>query len=354
MLITVSTFLSFSVIAQEKTLARTQTVTPSEKTQILTPVTLPTAEKTQTVTPVTLPKAEKTQIITPVKTTTTTPVRVIENTTVPIKTKKLTKLDTIRLQQQKLDTDGDGIPDQRDLDDDNDGIPDKIEILQHTKNLINIENNLFTDFDYGSFGFSSGEPDQSPATDPYPDLWNGGKYNNFYSLGREQYSYIANAVTPRSKTQHASAVDPVYGETGQFFTSVPYKTTPVTTTTISNLLVGATYELSLWAANPQLEGNQNEIKVRTNDVVILETGPLAISSEALPWTKYTGTMLATSDSTTMGIGATQAGGDGNDFYLDNIELNLQTPDFDADGIADHLDPDSDNDGILDSRNRCRL
>jgi len=256
-LVTISTFLSFSAVAQEKTLVKTQTVEP-----------------------VTLSKTGSTQTVEPVKLTTT---------------------ETVKT-------------------DDNDGIPDSAEILQHTKNLRNISYNIFSDFDYGSFGFSAGVPDQSPAADPFPGLWSGGKYNEFYSLSNGQYSYVANAVTPRSKTQHANALDPVYGETGQFFATAQPESTLVTQSTLSNLLVGATYEISLWAANSQPEGNPNEIKVRTDDKVILDTGPLAASATSLPWKKYTGTMLATSDTATVALASTMTNAEGNEFYLDNIEV----------------------------------
>lgn len=147
------------------------------------------------------------------------------------------------------DADGDGIPNYLETDSDSDGIDDVTELLQNSVNTACYGGNLFTDFDQGIFGFESGAQNVTPATDPYPGLWVGGTYTDFYSIGNGNYSYVANAVTYRNKWQHAPALDPVYGATGRFFASDPNSNTPTATSVMSNLLVGGMYEFSLWAAN---------------------------------------------------------------------------------------------------------
>ena len=246
------------------------------------------------------------------------------------------------------DTDGDGIQDFLDSDSDNDGISDIDELTTHSANLLCHGGNVYTDFDNGTFGFESGAADQSPASDPYPGLWTGGIYSEFYSVSHGRYSYVANAVTPRNGAQHPNAVDPVYGVTGRFFASDPNTSTPVATSVMNDLLPGANYEFSFWATNSEPSGNKNEIDVYADGNLILATGPLATNASSIPWTLYEGVMTAASDTSTIVFQSTKTGGGGNDFYMDNIEFCLMAADLDADGVADVDDFDSDNDGIPDA------
>jgi uncharacterized repeat protein (TIGR01451 family) len=184
-------------------------------------------------------------------------------------------------------------------------------------------NNLFTPLDNGTFGFENGTPNQSPATNPYPGIVSGGRYNYFYSntFTHGDYSYVANPVTPRNSFQHPGITDPVYGVTGRFFASDPNTSTPTLTTTLTGLTPNQFYEYSFWAANSEPNGNPNNVDVLINGQKIYGTGPLPAITTALEWKKHTVSFTnGSSTSITIDLKSTQTGNSGNDFYLDNIEL----------------------------------
>ncbi|MEL6553837.1 MAG: hypothetical protein AAFQ63_10310 [Cyanobacteria bacterium J06621_11] len=188
--------------------------------------------------------------------------------------------------------------------------------------------NLFTDLDGGTLGFESGAPDQSPATNPYPGTVSGGVYAQygsgsgaFRSPTHGEYSYVANIVTPRNSFQHNDITDPVYGITGRFFSSDPDVDTPTMSLVLSGLVPNRFYEYSFWAANSEPGGNPNNIDILIDGVSVYRTGPLLAVASALAWKKYAFTFTnGPNTSVAIDLRSTETGQSGNDFYLDNIEV----------------------------------
>ena len=192
--------------------------------------------------------------------------------------------------------------------------------------------NLFTPLDNGTFGFENGQPDQTPATNPYPGIVSGGVFDSFYSVGHGDYGYVANAITPRNNAQHDNITDPVYGVTGRFFASDPDSDTPTLTTTLTGLTPNQFYEYSFWAANSEFSqtspNNTVNVKVTddpnvplANQTTIYSTGELPAFPDTLEWKKHTVSFTnGASSSITINLQSTETGPGGNDFYLDNIEL----------------------------------
>ncbi|MEO1690420.1 MAG: GEVED domain-containing protein [Cyanobacteria bacterium J06631_6] len=184
-------------------------------------------------------------------------------------------------------------------------------------------NNLFTPLDGGTFGFENGDPNQSPANNPYPGVVSGGNYQQFYSTAFNygDYSYVANPVIPRNPFQHPGITDPIYGVTGRFFASDPDISTPTLSTTLTGLTPNQFYEYSFWAANSEPAGNPNDVNVLINGQLIYNTDALPAIPTALEWKKHTVSFTNGSrTSITIDLESTKTGRNGNDFYLDNIEL----------------------------------
>ncbi len=258
------------------------------------------------------------------------------------------------------DYDGDGVNDIDDLDDDNDGILDTVENLGTgfaNEATVLVGPNLYESFNGGTFGFASGAPDESPATDPYAGAVTGGSYDQFDpnvgsnivgGINHGEYTYISNQQTPRFSTHAFPAIDPVYGETGRFFLSDPSSDTPTLSDVVTGLIPGSTYEYSFWAATPENSSSQNNIDVIFNGSVVFSTGPLGVSIGTVNWIRHSFEFVAPASGTlNIDLTSTETGSRGNDFYLDNIELRQIVSDTDGDGIANSLDVDSDNDGISD-------
>ncbi len=185
--------------------------------------------------------------------------------------------------------------------------------------------NFITDFSNGTFGTASGAANQSPAVNPYPGQVTGGVYAQFYSITWGNYSYIANAVTPRNPSQHPSVTDPVYGNTGRFFASDPNTNTPVLDFTALNVTANQNYQLSFWAANSEPNGLPNNINVEVDGIVTLNTGPLQAFTAAMEWKRYSFVFNAGNRSSILiALRSLEVGNAGRDFYLDNVELRQCT------------------------------
>ncbi|MEM6353303.1 MAG: GEVED domain-containing protein [Cyanobacteria bacterium P01_D01_bin.14] len=188
--------------------------------------------------------------------------------------------------------------------------------------------NLFTPLDNGTLGFESGAPDQSPAANPYPGVVTGGIYAQYGSGSGSfrrpvfgEYSYVANIQNPRNRFQHDGITDPVYGVTGRFFASDPNDSTPTMTITLSGLEPNQFYEYSFWAANSEPGGAPNNVDILIDGETVFSTGPLTAVPAALAWKKYAFTFTnGPNTSITIDLKSTETGSGGNDFYLDNIEV----------------------------------
>lgn len=190
--------------------------------------------------------------------------------------------------------------------------------------------NLFTALNNGTMGTASGSPDQSPATNPYPGIVTGGTYAQYGSPGTDpnfrqptygQYSYVANIQNPRNSFQHNGTTDPVYGAAGRFFVSDPNNSTPTMTVTLNGLTPNRYYEYSFWAANAEPTGpSSNNIDIVIDGQVVYSTGDLPFVP-TLTWRKHTFTFTnGPNTSVVIDLASTKTGEGGNDFYLDNIEV----------------------------------
>ncbi len=184
--------------------------------------------------------------------------------------------------------------------------------------------NLFTPLDNGTMGFENGDPDQSPATNPYPGIVTGGNFVQYTSAGTPghgDYAYIANMQNARNNFQHEGITDPVYGNTGRFFVSDPDNDTPTMTVTLTGLTPNQFYEYSFWAANAEPSGpSSNNIDILIDGETVYSTGDLPFVP-ALAWKKHTFTFTnGPGNSIIIDLKSTKTGSGGNDFNLDNIEL----------------------------------
>ena len=259
------------------------------------------------------------------------------------------------------DTDGDGVINADDVDDDNDGILDTVEnTVIDGQTIMTIGANLYTAFDAGTFGTSSGAADESPSTNPYDGAISGGTYDQFDSssvsgsitggIEHGEYTLIANQQTLRHPSHFGPVIDPVYGDTGLFFLSDPDTDTPTISDVMTGLIPGGTYQYSFWLATPDDNSNQNNIEVIINGVTEFSTGNITpATGPSVNWVQYAFTFVANASGTAaIDLVSTETGASGNDFYLDNIEVRRVVADSDGDGIIDSLDIDSDNDGITDN------
>ena len=181
--------------------------------------------------------------------------------------------------------------------------------------------NLLTDFDNGTFGTESGAPNQSPNTDPYPAIVDGGIFDHFYDFNWGDYGYVANPVTPRNPYQHPEITDPVYGAAGRFFASDPNSDTPTLNFSVLGVAPNQNYELSFWAANSEPNGTPNIVNAVVNGIVSFSTGPLPAFPAALEWRKHF-VVFNSGNRTSLqiSIASTETGSGGRDFYIDNVEM----------------------------------
>jgi len=188
--------------------------------------------------------------------------------------------------------------------------------------------NFITDFDNGTFGVENGQPNQTPAVDPYPNQVDGGVFDEFFDINFGDYAYIANITTPRNRFQHpdvdnspGAITDPENGATGRFFASDPNANTPTLNFSITNIDPNENYELAFWAVNSELQAIPNIVNAVVDGIVSFSTGELIAVRAALPWQRYAFVFNA-GDRTviTLAMASTETGQGGRDFYVDNVTL----------------------------------
>ncbi|MRI01967.1 hypothetical protein GH721_15595 [Kriegella sp. EG-1] len=276
------------------------------------------------------------------------------------------------------DLDNDGIPNYVDLDDDNDGIPDADECgpgapLSLLPNGDFGVANIGTDTFFNGTGNGSGNPDNyNTYTKPMPagitttygyEAPRPSDGNYAIVTNSVGFSYVSSEPIPnfwidiQDFTSDASgdlgyfALFNADGNPGRFYEQ-----------NVGSLIIGEQYEFKtaiINLFNPGYLNNginqyQNNTPIPPNiSMLILDSSGSTIAqydsgdiANDGTWKHITLAFTATDTDITVVIENNSAGGIGNDFGIDGISLQLLC-DFDGDGIPNHQDLDSDNDGILD-------
>ncbi|PIB26904.1 hypothetical protein BFP77_14080 [Maribacter sp. 4U21] len=238
------------------------------------------------------------------------------------------------------DSDGDGLPDVVDTDDDNDGILDNHETVYCGINLVD------TEFD-GTFGTTTAFRDCDFNMGPgynYSTSSTSGTYAVISNNAPSWHSFGAwwnyNGHTTNTGNDAFLATN-ANGTPGVFFDFE------------LDLLEATNYEFEIYSKNA------------ANDVHGIGLRVYRISDNALVGTYNSGNLSGTNwhhslcsfTSLTAGnyrfeVRSNNSGTNGNDFSVDDVSVfNLNCggiyEDADSDGIPNHLDLDSDNDGIYD-------
>jgi len=276
------------------------------------------------------------------------------------------------------DTDNDGVSDFADLDDDNDGIPDSEEcgpgvivsfLPDGDFGVADTANDSF----FNGTGNGAGNPDNfntyvkpMPASitttygyqAPRPSDGNYAIVTN--SVG---FSYRNGEPIPNFWLDIEDYTADAPGELGYFaLFNADGNPGSFFEQTVSGLTIGEQYEFRtaiINLFNPGYLDNGGEQFLGNTPIspnismVALDSGGGIIaqfdSGDILndgTWKQVALAFTATDTDITLVIENNTAGGVGNDFGIDGIELALIC-DFDGDGIPNQLDLDSDNDGILD-------
>jgi len=236
------------------------------------------------------------------------------------------------------DTDGDGTPDGVDIDNDNDGIPDVAEFQCAANTTASwdtavVDGDLTTNFvlDNGTTG--------SVVTIP-----------NFLKAGFPKYSTIGAPVSTLRYQRHGDGTPPSFGNE----TVVTFNT-PIVNQTFHVENLGKWGTPGIFDETMAISFFLNGTEVSFYPSIIANGGTYlagtlaAIGNGAIPQAEYTFNITSPVDEIRIKhIGRTDGtSGEG----LVNFELSTAgclSEDFDADGIPDFLDLDSDNDGITDT------
>jgi len=286
-----------------------------------------------------------------------------------------------------LDKDNDGVNDIRDLDDDNDGIPDCVENNVNCSNSILGPNLIINgDFSQGYKGWTSdfnrgrNNHTNSPATNGGCDLqgwiaispcetFNGicDEYYSYYGalydgsliindpvgIGDNIFNTIcdasANACEPRQWPDNTGNGDnlSLYIDPSDIVGKAYWRQEIYIQSCV-------TYEFSAYLQTVEEDPN---LVFRVGGVNI--AGPFNFNGLIPPnggpdiWQQVATTWESTINGiVTIELVNTTAGCAGNDIKLDDIFFGEIWCDTDFDGIANHLDLDSDNDGIPDAVEAC--
>lgn len=258
--------------------------------------------------------------------------------------------DFAPLTVNSTDSDGDGIADGCDLDDDNDGILDTDE-LNCTNTVLNSTNILTNgSFEDGNQGFSTSYT-YIPASSYTPTT----PFNN------QSYAITSDASQCDSRWGDTSYLSPIEGS--QFIalnfagaaanTVFWQKTIPVTPSTkylfsgnIANLFKDVYAGASGTSPDPTF--SWTIVDDKGNTLIDRNGFPVGRNSGWMP-ASIEFTTHANSESVTIYLKNNLAGtGDYDAVAIDDMKIQAYYCDTDGDGIANHLDLDSDNDGCPDA------
>ncbi len=270
------------------------------------------------------------------------------------------------------DTDGDGIVNTVDLDDDNDGIPDIEEDQIAGKRCYS--DNLIQNSD-----FSDASDTAVPIGQEWATGWTSGiKYSgvNVQSVDHEISKQIGTQsygteFKPGERIIEQSPFpgDPEFGEAASGFwlwsngnpTTEPYI---IAQTDVTGIQVGLQYAFVIYVSNalnvesdanryinPKIQFFINGSPIGPEREIYHESDPVNGDGGVDTWHRIEYIWTAPEgigSSAVFSIKDTAIGAFGDDFAFTSISfIELTSCDFDQDGIPNHLDLDSDNDGIYD-------
>ncbi|WP_459489413.1 Ig-like domain-containing protein, partial [Aquirufa sp. ROCK-SH2] len=270
------------------------------------------------------------------------------------------------------DNDNDGVSDYNDLDDDNDGVVDEVE--SPGCNYV-----AFASDDFGNVGISTAVASAGTSNFTGPYALNAGDGAQLSASKVPGYTWTwADNVRGANDGQYTIVSNPRLGGFLDWYNVNKDHTTENTggggamliinganpgqvayTNTVVGLTVGKKYRFSAWVAN--IIGTSTtfvnpdlilRIKNAAGTVVSsVATGPVLTNASSLIWAKYDLEFVASTSTMTYDLVSNGSPGGGNDFALDDISLSecfVPNTDTDGDGIPNHLDLDSDNDGCKDA------
>lgn len=238
------------------------------------------------------------------------------------------------------DSDADKVPDRDDLDDDNDGIPDTIELQCAPISTPN----LISDSDFENTNIISSGLDQGPSdvvSDTY--IWKGKDLNipnwNSADVGTRHLEIWHNGFT------NSPVIDGGSGSfSGQQYVEVSASSNDGLYQDIST----NPGDVLRWTfAHRNREGADDVIAVLLGSTTgSLVTQGTYTSAPSFAWKEHVGYYKVPAGQTTTRIQLKSIVGSN---FIDLVKVNVfdSCYDFDADGIPNYLDLDSDNDGIPD-------
>ena len=292
--------------------------------------------------------------------------------------------------QTYLDTDGDGVTDNKDLDDDNDGIPD----IKEQSDALNYPTNNLVQYVFLNETFGAGKTKGqininipgATTTSCYEDniTTNANNCASNSSGVLDDGEYCVNYIITNTNgissdpenlhhdlawTDQRDHTGDLYGRMAIFnadFSAGSYFYQAV----INGVLPNTPTTFSFWVMNMMRQGNLSgtilpNITIEFRDVTgatlisSYNTGDIGRCSASNPadntcgpslsnWLNYTTTVnLGNVTDFIIKIKNNAAGGGGNDFAMDDITISQLYVDSDGDGIPNIFDLDDENDGIPD-------
>jgi len=184
-----------------------------------------------------------------------------------------------------------------------------------------------------SITFSSGSSQYSSAT---PSAFNFSTTltQEFAPVTNDgQFSFINSVHDDFSGAWHTGATDHTGDKGGyMFLVNADYTPDQFYNGTVSNLIIGKTYELSVFVANLMVSGGIEPnilFQVRTplpdNRLLAQITSGNISATSQLTWGKYGVSFTATTTSVTLLMISNAPGGYGNDLVIDDITFRVCAP-----------------------------
>ena len=272
-----------------------------------------------------------------------------------------------------LDSDGDGVTDEKDIDDDNDGIRD----IDEQSGCVfspfgSVVETIFLNETFGS-GTTYTTIDANIPTASTDMCWEDGNTGTGTTCSPNADSDVNDGeYTIRNTAQVASWAASIWhlgtdhtGDTNGKMAIINANNLPSVfyTTIITGTVPNVPLTYSFWVLNLDRSDNPNigtrvrpNLKIEFRKVsdnslltTALETGNIPPTNPTGPgnWQYFASTLTTSETSFKVVFTNLNPGGLGNDLALDDILIKQRYCDYDNDGTPDIFDLDSDNDGIPD-------